>query len=221
MAALSTRASIVAHQAYSLMPLPLTGQTRADFAGWVERAVELGKQEAGELLWDGPRLLGAGDEFERAVSAEVDGQPLVWSERVQVRRSGDLARQQRADLQERLGEAAAAIRAVTPARGRGKRQFTDEAALTAAIAAVERGYRVSGLLAVRGQREEARVTRDVGRGRGSPTRPTRTEATVRSVITAGRPPEEAVVRQQERLGWRVQVTNLPRDQMTLTQAVLH
>src|SRR5216684_2625204 len=142
MAALSTRASIVAHQDYYLMPLPLTGHTRAEFDAWVERAVEPGKQEAVELLWDGSRLLGAGDEFDREVSAEVGGQTLVWTERVQVLRSGDLARQQSADLRERLGEAATAIRALTPARGRGKRQFTDEAALTAAIGAVERQYRV-------------------------------------------------------------------------------
>jgi transposase len=221
MAALSTRASIVAHPDYYLMPLPLTGQTRAAFDGWVERAVEPGKQEAMEVLWDGPRLLGAGYEFEREVSAEVGGQTLGWTERVQVLRSGDLARRQTEDLQERLGEAAATIRALTPVRGRGKRQFTDETALTEAIAAVERAYRVSGLVAVSWQPEKASITRYIGRGRGSPTRPTRTEATVPYVITDVRPHEEAVVRQRDRLGWRVQVTNLPRDQMTLPQAVLH
>ncbi len=110
---------------------------------------------------------------------------------------------------------------MTPARGRGKRQFTEEMALTAAIAALEQQYRVSELLAVTWQRAEASVTRDVGRGRGSATRPTRTEVTVRYVITDVRPQEEAITRQHERLGWRVQVTNRPRDQMTLPQAVLH
>ncbi len=82
MAALSTRASIVAHHDYYLLPLPLTGQTRAEFDGWVERAVEPGKQDAVELLGDGSRLLGAGYEFEREVSAEIGGQTLVWTERV-------------------------------------------------------------------------------------------------------------------------------------------
>lgn len=221
MAALSTRASIVAHQDYYLMPLPLTGPTRGEFDGWIERAVEPGKQEALELLWDGQRLMGAGYEFEREVSAGVGGQTLVWTERVQVLRSGDLARRQTEDLQERLGEAAAAIRALTPVRGRGKRQFTEETALTAAIAAVERAYRVSGLLAVSWQREEANVTRYIGRGRASPTRPTRTEVTVRYVVTAVHPQEGAIARHQDRLGWRVQVTNLPQVRMRLPQAVLH
>ena len=221
MAALSTRAAIVAHQDYYLMPLPLTRHTRAEFDGWVERAVEPGKQEAVELLWDGPRLLGAGYEFDREVSAEVAGQTLVWTERVQVLRSGDLARRQTADLRERLDEAAAAIRALTPAPGRGKRQFADETALTAAIATVEQQYRVSGLLAVTWQREETSLTRYVGRGRAGPTRPTRTELTVRYVVTDVDLQEEVITRQQERLGWRVQVTNLPRDRMTLPQAVLH
>ena len=44
---------------------------------------------------------------------------------------------------------------------------------------------------------------------------------MRDVVSDVRPQEDAVVRQQDRLGWRVQVTNLPRDQMTLTQAVVH
>ena len=50
MAALATRAEIVAQGDYYLTPLPLTGQTRAEFDGWVGRAVESGDLEAVELL---------------------------------------------------------------------------------------------------------------------------------------------------------------------------
>jgi transposase len=221
MAALPTRAEIVAHGDYYLTPLPLTGQTRAEFDAWVDRAVEVGDRESVDMIWDGSRLLGAGYEFERPLTAEVAGQQIVWTERVQVIRSRDLAAQQTRQLAERLNKAEAAVRALTPAPGRGKRQYRDEAALQTAIAAVEAQYRVGGLLAVTWEREEESITRYVGRGRGSPQRPTRTEVTVRYVVRAVRQDAEAVTQQRQRLGWRTQVTNLPTAQMTLPQAVVH
>jgi transposase len=133
MAALATRAEIVAHGDYYLTPLPLIGQTRAEFDRWVDGAVAAGDREAADLLWDGKRLLGAGYEFEREVQAEVEGKPIRWTERVQVIRSRDLARQQATQLADRLREAEGAIRALTPDRGRGKRQMQDEVTLQEAI----------------------------------------------------------------------------------------
>jgi transposase len=221
MAALATRAELVAHGDYYLTPLPLTGQTRAEFDAWVGRAVESGDLESVELLWDGERLLGAGYEFERQLEAEVAGQRVEWTERVQVLRSRDLALQQAKQLAERLSKAEVALRVLTPEPGRGKRQYREEVALRAAIAEVEAQYRVSGLLQVTWQREEESVTRYVGRGRGSPTRLTRTEVKVRYVVTDLRQDEVAITSQRQRLGWRVQVTNLPQSKMTLTQAVIH
>lgn len=221
MAALATRAEIVAQGDYYLTPLPLTGQTRAEFDGWVGRAVESGDLEAVELLWDGKRLLGAGYEFARQVQAEVEGQAVEWTERVQVIRSLDLARQQAKQLDERLSQAAAVLRALTPEPGRGKRQILEEAALQTAIAEVEAQYRVNGLLSLAWQREEETLTRFVGRGRGSPNRPTRTVVKVRYVITDVGPDDAAITARRHRLGWRVQVTNLPKAKLTLSQAVIH
>jgi transposase len=229
MAALATRAEVVAHGDYYLTVLPLTGQTRAEFDTWVARAVDSGDPSLGsgqalesvELLWDGERLLGAGYEFERQLKAEVEAQTVEWTERVQVVRSRDLALQQAKQLTERLCKAEAALLALTPEPGRGKRQYCDEAALRTAIAEVEAQYRVRGLLQVTWRREEESVTRYVGRGRGGPNRPTRTEVTVRYVVTDVQRDEEAVAKQRHRLGWRVQVTNLPQAKMTLTQTVIH
>jgi transposase len=221
MAALATRAELVAHGDYYLMPLPLTGQTRVEFGAWVGRAVESGGLESVELLWDGERLLGAGYEFERQLEADVVGQRVEWAERVQVLRSRDLAMQQAEQLSERLSKAEAALLALTPAPGRGKRQYREEAALRAAMAEVEARYRVIGLLRVTWQREEESVTRYEGRGRGSSARSTRTEVKVRYVVTDVGQDEVAITSQRQRLGWRVQVTNLPQAKMTLTQAVIH
>jgi len=109
----------------------------------------------------------------------------------------------------------------TPPPGRGKRQYHDEFALEQAVLQVLEQYDVKGLLQVSWQREETTVTRDVGRGRGSPTRPTRTEVRVRSVITEVKRDHAAIAQKQHRLGWRVQGTCLPLETMSLTGAVIH
>src|SRR5205823_6522479 len=70
MAALSIRASIVAHQDYYLMPLPRSGEAAASIDTWIETRLTSG--QPWELLWDGETLLGAGGEFERELSALVE-----------------------------------------------------------------------------------------------------------------------------------------------------
>lgn len=219
MAALPTRADIVAHRDYYLMPLPLTGETAAQFETWITAIVD-GAQVA-TLVWDEERLLGAGYEFERWLSAAMNGQPVSWTERVQVVRSQALAQRQQAMLDKHLAAAEVELWALTPPPGRGKRQIRDAAALEAAIAGVLERHRVTGLLTVAWERHEATVTRDVGRGRGGPDRPTRTDVQGRYVITGIQRHEAALAARQHRLGWRVQVTNAPVDRLPLTAAVRH
>jgi transposase len=219
MAALATRAEIVAHDDFSLMPLPLTGETAAQVEPWVTALVD-GPQEA-TLLWDGERLLGAGYEFERPLTAEVNGQSVGWRERVQVVRSRALAQRQEATLEKHLVAAEAALWALTPAPGRGKRHIHAEAAMQAAVAAVLERYDVVGLLTARWERHETRGTHYVGRGRGGPQRPTRTEVQVRYVMTGVERHGAALAARRHRLGWRVQVTNAPTAYLSLTEAVVH
>ncbi len=219
MAARATRADLVAHGDYDLMPLPLTGETGAQLEAWIGAVVE-GDQPA-DLIWDDGRLRGGGYEFARLLRAEVSGQPVAWVERVQVVRSRALAAHQATQLAQRLATAAVAVRALTPARGRGKRPYRDEAAVPAAVARVLARYDVTGLRWVSWPREEHALRRDGGRGRGSPHRPTRMEGEARDVITPVDRDEAAIERQPQRLGWRVQVTNLPMERRSLAQAVVH
>jgi transposase len=219
MAALATRAELAAHQDYYVMPLPRTSETAAQWTQWVDAIVD-GPQEA-TLLWDEACLLGAGYEWERPLSATVDGQPVHWTERVQVVRSRALAQRQEATLAKRLAAGEAELRALTPAPGRGKRQIRDEAALQAAIASVVARHDVAGLLTVTWRRHETPQTHYVGRGRGGPQRLTRTEVDVRYVITDVQRNEAALAARRHRLGWRVQVTNAPGDTLSLTEAVVH
>lgn len=219
MAALATRAEIAAHHDFYLMPLPLTGETATQVETWVTAIVD-GAQEA-TLLWDGERLLGAGYEFERPLRAMVDGESVCWTERVQVVRSPTLAKRQQATLEKRLAAAEEELWALTPAPGRGKRQLRDEDTLQMAMARVLERHDVAGLLTATWERHETTMTGYVGRGRGSPDRPTRTQIQVRYALTGVQRNEEAIAARRHRLGWRVQVTNAPVDRLCLPQAVRH
>ena len=91
------------------------------------------KGKAGELtqIWRtndrGHEVLAAeGYEFERPV---VRRRVEEWRERVLVVRSPMHATQQAAGLEKRLSHAEIQLTALTPPRGRGKRQITDEATL--------------------------------------------------------------------------------------------
>jgi len=235
MAALEIRAHLVWHEDYYVVPLPLTGKT-GDLLAEAVRLLVLGPpaETAGlgewaqamlpglteiPLLWDGERLLGAGYEFERTQTAIVEGQTLTWTERVQIVRSPEQAQRRQADLERRLAQATAALQALTPAPGRGKRQIREEAALQAAIQRVQEQYRVGGLLQVTWERQEQTVTRYQGRGRGGANRPTYTETEVRYQITSVPRQEQAIAEHCWQLGWRVQVTNAPVEKLPLAGAV--
>src|SRR4030095_1644617 len=144
MAALATRAEIAAHHDFYLGPLPLTGAAAPQVEQW-STAIVAGAEES-TLLWDGKRWLGAGYEFERPLHAMVDGEPVCWTERVQVVRSPTLAQRDKVTLEKRLATAEAALGPRTPAPGRGKRQIRDAETLQAAITGVLARHDVAGLL---------------------------------------------------------------------------
>jgi transposase len=146
---------------------------------------------------------------------------VSWTERVQVVRSPTLAQRQQATLEKRLAAAEEELRALTPAPGRGKRQLRDADTLQAAIARTLERHDVAGLLTAPWERHETTVPHYVGRGRGSPDRPTQTKSQVRYALTGVHRNEDAIAARQRRLGWRVQVTNAPVDRLSLPQAVQH
>jgi transposase len=219
MAALSTRAELVANNDYYLMPLPMTGETAEAFTAWIDAAID--DDQPATLVWDGADLLGAGYEFERIQTTTHNHQTMSWRERVLVVRSRHLAQTQAARLEQRMTKAIAALQALTPPVARGKRQIRDEATLRQAITAVLERYDVKELLQVSWKRDETTVTRYHGRGRGGPQRPQTTHTRVRYMITGVHRNLAAITARQHRLGWRVQATNAPIEQLSLSQAVLH
>jgi hypothetical protein len=116
---------------------------------WSSEGVARG--EPGELV----RLLRTNDrghevraaegyELERTCGAQ--GRHAGWTERGMVVRSPLHAHHQAAGVDNRLRHAEPALAALTPSRGRGKRQITAEATLVEAIDRVLNAHRVEGLL---------------------------------------------------------------------------
>ena len=223
MAALATRAEVEAEKDYYLMPLPRTGEAAAQITSWIEAAVQ-GKQPVQDLHRTDKQgqkeVFARGYECTREQSATVAGKEVVWTERVQVIRSLELAKLHDCQLEGRLQKAIRLLEGLTPPVSRGHKQYREEESLRAAVSAILERQEVVGLLEVRWQREEQRQERYRGRGRGSPTRPTYTAVKVRYVIVGVERQENAIKQSKERQGWRVQVTNLPKRRWSLEAAVL-
>ena len=223
MSALETRAYLARHQDWYLSPLPLTGATAEAMDAWITAGVTKGKAGELERIWRtndrGQEVLAAeGYEFERTCCAP--GGDAAWSERVLVLRSPMHAHQQAAGLDKRLSHAEATLAALTPPRGRGQRQITDEATLLAAIDRVLTAHRVDGLLSVTWEKQVEQKTQYVGRGRGSVSREKRVIQKTRYHITHIARQEDKIADLRQRFGWKAFVTNAGPKRLSLQDAVL-
>ena len=223
MSALDTRAYLARHQDFYLSPLPLTGTTAETMAAWISEGVTQSEMGALEQIWRindrGQEVLVAeGYECERTCCAPVG--EAEWRERVLVVRSPMHAHQQAAGLETRLRHAEAKLAALTPPRGRGKRQITDEATLVEAMTRVLTEHRVEELLSVTWEKQVEQKTQYVGRGRGSVSREKRVMQKTRYHITHIARREDKIAALSQRLGWKAFVTNAGHKRLPLQDAVL-
>jgi transposase len=223
MAALATRAEIARAGDYYLTIAPLTGETAKALPGWIEAAIS-GQQPTVELHNEAGQKIGCGYEFKRECKIEMPigpgGAPaeFTFSERVLVIRSESLLRSQAGGLAKRLKHAIEELRELTPAPGRGRRQYRDEESLQQAINDVIEKHRVTGLIEVRWEVEEKRQMRYIGRGRGGANRKQEEVITCRVQITSVKRQKAAIAAYCKRLGWRAQLTNAPHT-ISLNQCV--
>ena len=226
MSALDTRAYLARHQDYYLSPLPLTGATAEAMDAWITTGVRQGERgELERITRTNDRghkvLVAEGYEVERtceAPGAAVDA--AAWQERGLIVRSPMHAAQQAAGLEKRLCHAETQLATLTPPRGRGKRQITDEATLLGAIARVLKEHRVDGLLSVTWEQQVEQTTRYVGRGRGSVHREKRVVQKTRYHITQITRQADTIAALHQRLGWKAFVTNATPQRLSLQEAVL-
>jgi transposase len=224
MSALNMRATIAAEGDFYLTPLAHLkdepGLLEELLAPWADRQDEMERILLPEdLPEDGqapdPELaLACGFEVSRTRQTQVAGRSVEWQERLLVVRSFQYAQSTHKLLHRRLDRAEKALKALTPSRGRGKRQIKDEAGLLAAIQRIEEKYRVPGLFEYDYQQE---MTERQLRAYGD--KPARTERKVRFQLRVTRN-EQAIAGAEFKAGWRIYATNAPAGQLALTQAVL-
>jgi transposase len=223
MSALATRAYVAGCQHFYLSPLPLTGTTAEAMEAWITEGVRRVRDGELEQMFRtnhrGDKVLAAeGYELERTCCREIGAK--AWSERVLVVRSPAHAERQEVGLEKRLAHAETKLAALTPARGRGKRQITTEVTLRAAIDHVLKEQRVEGLLHIAWEPQIERHTHYVGRGRGSATRAQRVREKIRYQITRIDRQAGPIATLKARFGWKAFVTNATQERLSLADAVL-
>jgi len=226
MSSLPTRADIVRRGHRYLSPLPLTGTTAQEMADWIDeglvKALEKELEAVERVTPSGEKeVIAWGYEFERECTVCESDEEMDWSERVLVIHSPAHAQRQAVGLEKRIATAEKKLHALTPPRGRGKRQLTDEAELVAGIETILKAQRLEGLLRVAYEKQVERNHKYVGPGRGSVKREQRVEQRVRYQITAIQPQHSAIGTQKARFGWKAFVTNGALSQLSLAQAVLN
>jgi len=224
MSALATRADIVAHHDYYLVPLSEVGEVPTLLANCIE-AVVTGDQTVILIYTRGDaatswKLAAAGYETCRSQSDSLpDGTLVTWEERLLVVRSLGEAAKERAAFEHRLARATAALWALTLGPGRGRHPIRDESILHRRAEAILAQHGVSGYLHYQVQQEDTTTTRYVGPGRGGPNRPQRTITHVHYRITAVTRDETAITEATWRMGWRLYGTNQPAEDLPLADAI--
>ena len=224
LSAFKTRLHIRGLTSHYLCPLPQTGKTPEAMTEWVREGIARAKKkELSEVVVkhanDEDVVVAAGYEVERQQSGVVNGEEMAWTERVVVVKSFSHATQQERGLEKRLRHAEQKLHALTPPRGRGKRQITDEETLKTGIEAIMKTHRVDGLLTVEYERQVERKTKYVGRGRGGANRKQEIVERIRYHITSVTRDEGTIEKEQETFGWRAYVTDASKERLCLEDAV--
>jgi transposase len=220
MAALGTRAEIVAHQDYYLCPLSAKQLPEAEldavlapvFRGALEpREIRLPNADGVLDETDDPVALGFAYTVELSAPDHA-GQTSTWHERRLVVRSLAFATSQEKHLRQRVVRAVTEINALD-ARKQGKPRLPDEIAAHQAAAAILGKHRVGGLVHVT-------VTTDVHEQakRQYGIRPA-TTVRIEHVRVRAASEETTLAQAIRRLGWRVYATNHPAEELSLAQGV--
>jgi len=216
MGTLETRAFVQAGHDFYLCPLGLV-QLPADVLATYLAPVWTGAQPL-TAVWrpgaDGsPEQIAEGFEVTQALTAQVDGQEVRWSERRLVVRSLALVEAARRGLQTRLGKAQTELAALLE-RKQGKKVFTEVAELRQATEAIVTRHDVTALLRLTYQ--EIVHERPL---RAYRQRPATVRIEKECALQVQRDPE-AVAALERTFGWRVYATNQPGEGLSLPQAVL-
>lgn len=223
MSAVGTRCHIHQLGHHYLTPLSMVGNNKENAEKWIRTAVNnpeklrpvFVKDQKGQDI-----VLAKGYETQRICCLEKEGKRCGWEERVIAVHSESYAKTLRNGLDERLKNAGGKLINLTPARGKGKRQITEESELRKSADAILKSHKVEGLMDYQFERQEEKESRYIGRGRGKEGRPKQEIIKVRCQITNIIRNEEAIESVKKTMGWRIYVTDTEPDRLSLEQAVL-
>jgi transposase len=218
MSALAIRAYIQAAGDYYLTPLSQVGEVASQMASWIEAGVAKGEDLTKVQISDeeGTHEIARGYEVKRFCTC--DGQN--WEERVLIVRSHAYAEAQQHYLEKRMDKATAALLALTPPVGQGKRQVKDEKTLHERAEAILEKHEVTGLLTYHYTRESKQEEKLVGSGRNGPNRSRQVVEHVRYQITQVQRNAVAIAQHVATLGWRAYGTNAPSTRLSFENAIL-
>lgn len=217
-AALQTRAEIDAPEGAYLFPLPMTGEVPDQLRRWVlqppvvpEPLVLDASGAPGAL----PLVVGQGFRVERTLHATLaDGQAHTWQEGWLVTCSETLAKRHQQKLLQRLAKAEAELQHLNA------KTWPSAEALSQAAQPILARRAVGGLLTVQVQETVSQQTRYGGRGRPGPHRPPQIIEVHQFHLTWAR--EVTAINEALALaGWRIHVTNVPAQHMSLNQAIAY
>lgn len=223
MAALATRAEIVAHSDYYLCPLSALQMPAAELDRllepvWADQqplvdVYPLSEDDATAQPPDLDERLAVGFEWTVRLSGQdPSGNPLTWDERRLVIRSLSFAGSQTQSLHQRLTRAQQEIADLNQ-RKQGKPRLQSLEQAQAAAQQIAHTHRVTQWLQITVQPQvQARTKRAYG------TRPA-TTVWEESFIVQTAVDQQALEQTVRRLGWRVYVTNQAANQLPLDKAV--
>ncbi|MBN1454029.1 MAG: IS1634 family transposase [Anaerolineales bacterium] len=217
MEALETRAHLAHSGDYYLVPLSQKGDQQellAEQVAYVLTAkpdlvsVYSSQEEAEQEV-----LRARGWKSVRTQEAVIADEFIEWREQLLLIYSPALAHSGERGLAERLQSAQEKLARLTPAPGRGKRQYDELEPLQDEVAKILNQHCVTDFLQVtyHKQVEERNV-------RGYKDKPPRTQTTVRYQLAVTQN-QAAIQAAQRTMGWRLCATNAPPERLSLEDAV--
>jgi len=207
LSSLKNRTQISKQKDYYLCPLSKKQISEKQLA---KKYIEpiLKEQRALESIKRKDKLIAVGYE----VSKTCHNGSYNWSERQLIVRSESYAKAQEQSLTNRLGKAGQELASLND-RKQGKKVFKKASDLKKACKAIELKYEVKGLLAI-----DCRITYEKKKIRAYKDKPERIERKMNySVIVSKK--QSAIEHKKQLLGWRVYVTNQPKEELPLKKAI--
>lgn len=222
--AFDNRLYIRGNENHYICPLSQVGKTAEEMENWIRDGIIKDKEgnlrpvsitnDKGEEV-----LLVKGYEFERAQAGKLNKKEVQWNERVLIVNSPSHAHQQEKGLERRLETAMEKLNGLTPERGKGKKQITDEGELTERIEKILKKHKVEGLVIFNYDKEVERQEKYVGKGRGAKNREKTVVERIRYQITKVTRDEEKIKEEKERCGWKAFVTDVPVSRLSFSDII--